>query len=258
MKPSHPEDDFNNSWSPISRPHFLTTRGAVTPFVCEEESPAPTEAEELPFSMYLPERYVPRYAYPVVIWLHGDGRNEHQLQQVMPQISDQNYIGVAFRGTSDDGRSKAGAFEWDLSETAVQNLAEEIAETLQEMKRFLRIDLDRVYVAGYQGGACMALELMLHAPEQFCGAIAYSGIATPSRAAYGKFRLLSSRRVLVGLGRRNDMLTPSEYLDAARALRQSGLQVTSRVYEDGETLTPEMLREIDHWIMSACPTAMVD
>ena len=50
-------------------------------------------------SVFLPVHLENRYRYPLLIWLHGDGQNASQLSQVMPRISDRNYIGVSIRGT---------------------------------------------------------------------------------------------------------------------------------------------------------------
>lgn len=254
MRSSEFADFDDEFWSPISRPHFFAVRSFAAESVSDGARELPTE--DLPFSLYLPERYEPRYAYPVVIWLHGNGRNEHQLQQVMPAISDQNYIGIAFRGTSDDdGRSKCGAFEWDLADEKVIDFADEIDETLHELQRFLRIDSERIYLAGHQGGAAMALRMLLHAPERFCGAVALGGWSLPDKADYARFRILSSRRVLLGMNRRDEQLTSQQFAAAGRALEQCGVHVTSRVYDAGETIAPTMLRDIDHWVMSARETA---
>ena len=51
-----------------------------------------------PHSVHLPEHYEARYAYPLVVWFHGDGSSEAELSTVMPNISDRNFIGLALRG----------------------------------------------------------------------------------------------------------------------------------------------------------------
>ena len=50
-------------------------------------------------SLFTPLHYERNYAYPLLIWLHGKGGNEHHLRQVMPKISMRNYAAVAPRGT---------------------------------------------------------------------------------------------------------------------------------------------------------------
>ena len=42
---------------------------------------------DLPFSTFAPIHYEERYAYPLLVWLHGDAGNEQELKQIMPLVS---------------------------------------------------------------------------------------------------------------------------------------------------------------------------
>lgn len=216
-----------------------------------------TPQRNLPLSLCLPESYEPRHSYPLVIWLHQNGSNEEQVQQVLPAISDRNYIGLGFRGTSDDGTSTGGAYDWDCSEENVEEFVREIRETLTEFEHFFRIDPNRVYLAGFDGGATMALELILQAPELFSGAVALAGEIPPSKGHGIKFRMLTSRRALLGLGKHDRQLSQAQFLDRARELANTGLQVESQFYDAGHELKPGILREIDRWLMAGCETTYV-
>ena len=66
-----------------------------------------------PVSIYVPERYEERYAYPLVIWFHSDANDEDQLEQFMGAVSSQNYIGLALRGNTE--HKSAGGYCWDPS-----------------------------------------------------------------------------------------------------------------------------------------------
>ena len=48
-----------------------------------------------PHATFAPMHYEPNYAYPLLVWLHGYASNEHELRQVMPQVSMRNYVAVA-------------------------------------------------------------------------------------------------------------------------------------------------------------------
>ena len=52
-----------------------------------------------PCAVFAPMHYEPNYAYPLVVWLHGAGGSERELPEIMCNVSPQNYIGIAFRGT---------------------------------------------------------------------------------------------------------------------------------------------------------------
>jgi phospholipase/carboxylesterase len=226
-----------------------------------EGLPVPASEEvpqrEIPLSLYLPESYEPRHSYPLVIWLHQNGSNEEQIQQVLPAISDRNYIGLGFRGTSDDGTSSGGAYDWNCSEDSVEDFVYEIRETLTEFQHFFRIDHNRIYLAGFDGGATMALELMLQAPELFSGAVALAGEIPPAKGHGVKFRLLTSRRALLGVGKLDRKISHAQFLDHARDLANTGLQVESQFFNGGHELEPGILREIDRWLMTGCETTYV-
>ena len=53
-----------------------------------------------PHALFVPMHYEPNYAYPLLVWLHGPGDDERQLQRVMPLISLRNYMAVGPRGVS--------------------------------------------------------------------------------------------------------------------------------------------------------------
>src|SRR5262249_7856433 len=47
---------------------------------------------------FVPQRYEPNYAYPLLILLHGRGADENQLVRAMPSMSWRNYVGLGLRG----------------------------------------------------------------------------------------------------------------------------------------------------------------
>ena len=58
-------------------------------------------------SFFLPVNYSANYEYPLLVWFHSNGFNEHQAEQVMPNISLRNYVRVGLRGTKAEIR-------WDI------------------------------------------------------------------------------------------------------------------------------------------------
>ena len=263
MNPRFEHQPENQFWSQLSRPHFLHLPDSLQDVswpeaddetVTDDAQPIDTE---LPLSLFLPEPFEPRYHYPVVIWLHQDDSNEDELLSVMPQISEQNYIGIGFRGTSDDGQSPSGSFHWEASQEKCEDLLEEIQDTLAEMSRFFRIDSKRIYLAGFEAGASMALELLLAAPQLFAGAIALGGSIPNLDRCRGRFRELAKCKVLLSLGREDRTVDRKQFAKLARKLDRTGLQVEKRLYDAVHELQPEMLRDIDRWLMSHNRSAFV-
>ncbi len=47
---------------------------------------------------FIPQRYEPNYAYPLLVLFHGRGGDEQQLAASMPRLSWRNYVAVSLRG----------------------------------------------------------------------------------------------------------------------------------------------------------------
>jgi phospholipase/carboxylesterase len=119
------------------------------------------------------------------------------------------------------------------------------------------MDMDRIYLAGFDAGATVALELLLEAPELFAGAISLGG-TIPSTECYGsKFRQLSAKKVLLGWGRKDHVLDPKSFQEQTSRLEQTGVLIDTRLYDCGHEMTADMLKEIDHWLMAGCSSAFV-
>src|SRR5271168_4189481 len=55
-------------------------------------------ASSLVEARYVPQRYEPNYAYPLLVLLHARGSDEQQMVQSMPAMSWRNYVGLSLRG----------------------------------------------------------------------------------------------------------------------------------------------------------------
>src|SRR3954453_23077042 len=54
--------------------------------------------EPLVEARFIPQRYEPNYAYPLLVLLHGRGGDEQQMVRAMPALSWRNYVGLSLRG----------------------------------------------------------------------------------------------------------------------------------------------------------------
>ena len=82
-------------------------------------APLFASATDRPISLYLPEHYEHSYAYPLIVWLHGDGGTEDDTQLLMPMISERNYVGLGIRGDQRHGEW----FGWSDTTEARRNSA---------------------------------------------------------------------------------------------------------------------------------------
>src|SRR5260370_12826755 len=51
----------------------------------------------LPIRTFAPVGYEPRYPYPLLVFLHGQGGNEEQILRLAPRLSRRNYICIGLR-----------------------------------------------------------------------------------------------------------------------------------------------------------------
>src|SRR3954470_8405870 len=57
-----------------------------------------TGAGSLVEARFIPQRYEPNYAYPLLVLFHARGGDEQQMVRSMPALSWRNYIGLSLRG----------------------------------------------------------------------------------------------------------------------------------------------------------------
>ncbi|MBV9122787.1 MAG: hypothetical protein JO112_05490, partial [Planctomycetes bacterium] len=69
------------------------------------ELPAPPR---LPVRTFLPTGYEPNYAYPLLVFFHGQGGCEEQILHLAPRLSRRNYICIGLRGPQLIGTGKNG------------------------------------------------------------------------------------------------------------------------------------------------------
>lgn len=203
------------------------------------ESPASQRVH----SVYLPEHYETGYAYPLVVWFHGDGESEAELNRVMPLISDRNYIGVALRG---DVATKSG-YSWSA---ASEELLEDVRLIVTSLRRQYHIHSERIYLAGFGSGATTAIQLMLKKPEWFGGVISFSGQMPNPDAPLMRVDDLKNKRILLAMSLGSTVTRVGDVVAAGRLLYSAGMQVGTRVYQGAENRpSRKMLRDLDSWLM---------
>ena len=197
-------------------------------------------------SLFVPDNYEPNYAYPLIVWLSGpDGQT---LSSVMPHISTQNYLGLSLSYTQ-GGRVLDALGDGLRGEVGSTHLEDHLYDSVCRLRRCYHVHSERIYVAGFAGGATAALSLLLQRPEWLAGAIALHGPLPDRRRALARFRDLRGKRALLATGSRDTVATAGQIIGTGRLLHSAGLNVTTRVEDAGHELKPAALSQIDHWLM---------
>ncbi|MFZ5832862.1 MAG: alpha/beta hydrolase [Planctomycetota bacterium] len=201
-------------------------------------------------ALFAPLHYEPRYAYPLLVWLHGDDSDERQLVRIMPLVSMRNYVAVAPRGarlgTSNASPSHAA---WPQDAAAASDADAHVVQSIEHARRKFHVAENRVFIAGFGSGGTMALRLAFSRPTAFAGVISLCGPMPRGGAPLAS--LSAARRVPVFLaaGGRSPCHASADVCDDLRLLHTAGMSVTLREYPCGHELAPQMLADVDRWII---------
>ena len=199
-----------------------------------------------PYAVYVPEHYEAGYAYPLIVWFHGDGASEAELSKLMPSISDRNYFGIALRGDLVSG----SGFGWSATGVQSAELLQEVRAIVTSMRREYHIHSERIYLAGFGSGASTAVQLMLNKPEWFGGVISISGEMPKADAPLARIDELKNKRILLATSLGSTKTRVGDVVATGRLLYSAGMHVGTRVYQGVENApTTKMLRDLDSWLM---------
>jgi len=212
-------------------------------------------------SIQAPLHYERGYRYPLLIWLHGDGGDEQQLQFVMPHISLRNYVAAAPRGTAsvaderfDDGEPGTEGFFWRQDDDHIFLAQDRIAHCIELACERYNVHPERVFLAGYQSGGTMALRIALSDPDRFAGAISMCGPLPTGGAPFGRF--VDARRVavMIAAGLSDRSYPQWRVFNDLRLLHIASVRTTLRFYPGADELTDLMLDHLNCWVMEqVCP-----
>lgn len=207
----------------------------------------------LPVRTFLPIGYEPRYAYPLLVFFHGQGGNEEQILRLAPRLSRRNYISIGLRGPIALGPRREGRLGFCWGDGGHDALIEDyLLRAVEQTRRAYHVHSERIYLAGFAEGATLAYRVGLSLPEKIGGVISFNG-AMPRRGG-PLFRLPALRqlRVFIGHGIANSVVPLSLAQRDFRLLYTAGVQVEMHTYPSTHKLHADMLRDVNRWIIARC------
>jgi phospholipase/carboxylesterase len=230
-------------------------------------------------ALFAPMHYAPGYAYPLIVWLHGCGSDERQLQRVMPLVSMQNYVAVAPRGLqmpgdcaefrlSEDrtvplgpaktspatGETGRPGFGWMQTDDVIQQAEQRVFDVIGLAGRKFHVSPKRVFLVGFDAGGTMAMRIAMSHPGRFGGVLSLCGAFPAGRTPF--CNLVAARRLAIFLatGRGSLQYPATQVCEDLRLLHTAGLSITLRQYPCGHELMPQMLADVDRWIIEQITT----
>jgi|YNPBryunderm2012_1023409.scaffolds.fasta_scaffold14259_2 phospholipase/carboxylesterase len=203
---------------------------------------------------FLPEGYEPRYPYPLLVLFHGHGQNEEQVLRLAPRVSRRNFVAISLRGpellgTRLDGRPCCG---WgDGLPDADEIIEESVVRAVEQTRRTYHIHSERVYLVGVNEGAKAAYQTAFKLSGRIAGIIALNGQIPRPAPGTPLFRLQQVRklRVLIGHGIANVQVPLSLAERDHRLLYAAGADVTFHRYPTTHRLHPDMLKDVNRWVI---------
>jgi phospholipase/carboxylesterase len=212
------------------------------------------EPHRLPVRTFLPTGYEPRYPYPLLVFFHGHGGCEEQILRLAPRLSRRNFICIGLRGAQaleqrPDGRS---SYSWGPDGTCDALIEDYVLRAVEQTRRNYHIHSERIYLAGFCEGATLAYRLGLTFPDRFAGVISLNGLLPRRGGPLLRLQDIRQLRVFIGHGIANAYvplgLAQSDY----RLLYAAGLPVELHTYAATHRLHPDMLRDINRWVIGHC------
>ena len=202
------------------------------------------------YSFFTPLHYEPNYAYPLLVWLHGAGSCESQLKKVMPLVSMRNYVAVGPRGTvaADEDDNEAG-YHWLQTPKQIARAGQRVLEGIQRAQQKFNVADGRVFLAGSDSGGTMALRLAMQHPHHFAGVLSIGGPFPTSHSPLSRLHEARRLPVFVACGRTAEQYATDEVCQNLRLLYTAGISVTLRQYPCGDEILPQMLSDMDRWMM---------
>jgi len=227
---------------------WKTFRPAEGFYTSEVAAPQPW-----PIRTFLPAGYEPRYPYPLIVFFHGHGGNEEQVLRLAPKLSRRNYICIGLRGPAFLGRNAEDVQAFSWGDSTQRTLVEDyLLRAVEQTRRTYHVHSERIYLAGFAEGAAIAYRLGLTFPDKVAGVISLNG-AMP-RLDRPLFRMPEVRnlRVFMVHGIANNKVPLSLAKEDYRLLYSSGMDVEMRTYPTTQRIHPDMLRDLNRWIIDRC------
>ena len=203
---------------------------------------------DFPHTIFAPLHYEPGYAYPLIVWLHGPDDNERQLLRIMPLISMRNYLAVSPRAPL-AGSEREDCYQWQQTDENTRQAEQRVFACVEAARKRFRVAPGRIFLAGFDFGGTMAFRVALDNPDRFAGVLSFGGRLPSGHNPFGRLTEARNLPIFLAGGRDSGEYPPEAVCDDLRLCHTAGMSITLRQYPCGQELAPQMLRDMDRWII---------
>ncbi len=238
---------------PTTKLSALTPRPAEGFYTSEVFTP-----QRLPVRVFLPSGYEPNYPYPLLVFLHGHAGCEEQILELAPRLSRRNFICIGLRGPQPAiarNGNRVG-FTWDPNGLCDAYVEDYVFRAVEQTRRDYHVHSERIYLAGFCEGATPAYRLGLRHPKKFGGVIALNGTMPRRQGPLFHLPQVRNFRIFIGHGIANARAPLSIARRDFLALYTAGTAVEMHTYPATHRLHPDMLRDVNRWVVDHCLTPL--
>lgn len=225
----------------------------ITALKPESQSPAslpPARSSER--SLFVPQHCEAKYAYPLIVWLHGDGSDCGELQQVMPRLSVRNYLAIAPQSSFTQRSISA----WPDSSRSLQFAYDQVMRCIDDTANRFRVHSGRIFLAGCGSGGRMALRLAFERPDIFAGVASIDGALGSQNIRLQNLDRCRKLNVFLGGFRQSESYRESAICTDMRLLHAAGFATTVRQYPGRMKLNDKVLADLNRWAMEQISSAI--
>lgn len=207
------------------------------------------------FSLFVPMYYEKKYAYPLIVWLHQDGANADEIQQIMPNTSLRNFVAIGVQGAQP---CDSQGFYWEQDWNTIDYAQLSVEAAIDQASVRCNINTDRVFIGGMGAGGTMALRLALSNPDLFAGVMSIDGPLPGNHAPLRGWKSCRKLPVYWAHDRSSAHFSQDQLCDQLQLFHIAGFSITLRQYPQTGLLKTQALSDMNRWIMEMIQTAVLD
>ncbi|HMO14206.1 MAG TPA: hypothetical protein PKD64_10645 [Pirellulaceae bacterium] len=196
------------------------------------------------YTLFIPQHYEAKYAYPLLVWLHADGQDHRQVLKMMPHLSHRNYTAVSISSPFGDGCTS-----WLQDPVCIERTAERIEVAINHAKLRLNVDPERVFIVGCGSGGTMAMRVAFAFPNWFAGVISLNGEVPQDGQPLGSWTRCRNLPIFWAHARRSNRFGECTLCQNLKLLHVAGFSLVLKQYPCGDSLDSQVFHDMNTWIM---------
>jgi len=225
---------------PDTHTHWRTDRPADG-FTTTELGADPAQ----PVRTFLPDDYLPRYPYPLLVLFHPHGGNEERVLRLAPRLSRRNFVAIGLRGPERLGDRADGSPACGWGGPAADDLTDTLLRAVEQTRRTYHIHTERVFLVGVGDGAATAYRAAFALGDRVAGVATLNGTLPRATDGAPLFRIDQVRRLRVLIAHGVGVPADRDH----RVFYAAGADVRRITYPTSR-LCPEMLRDVNRWVIN--------